>query len=263
MNGTVRVTPRVWIGLAIFVGYIVLVLVLQILSGVPYTELGDSGANLFFGGGISLIVATIALAITASLLGWWRPALFERARSVRWPIIAPVILVVAIVLNLISTDWGAYDLAFFGASVVILLVGFTEEMMARGLLLTALRARLSEVWVWFLTSALFGLMHMLNAVNGQDIGVSLQQAGHAFLVGTVFYIARRTTGTLIWAMVLHGLWDFSAFGLNHGTAGPLANLGPTLDFVAGFLALATVWFVIRGADERLSASGRVPRPEAA
>ncbi|SDG72012.1 CPBP family intramembrane glutamic endopeptidase [Microbacterium pygmaeum] len=254
MTETLRVRPRVWIGLAIYVGYVIIVFAVQQFSGVPYTALGESGNNLFRGAGLSLIVAAVLLAITTTLLGWWRPALFDRHRSVRWPIIAPILMAVALLINLASTDWGSYDGPFFAASLVLILVGFTEELTTRGLLLTGLRSRLGEGWVWFITTALFALMHLVNSLSGQAIGPTLQQVGFAFLGGTILYILRRTTGTLIWAMVLHGLWDFSTFAVAHGTPGPLAGFGSILYLAAGVFALATVAFVIRGSNERLTIS---------
>jgi len=247
-----RVRPRVWIGLVIYVAYVAVVFGVQQLSGIPYTDLGESGGNLFLGAGLSLIIAAILLAVTTTLLGWWRPALFDRHRSAhKWPVIAPAIMVVALVLNLASTDWGAYDGAFFAASIVLLLVGFTEELTTRGLLLVGLRSRLPEVWVWFLTSALFGVMHLINAISGQAIGATLQQVMLAFGGGTIFYILRRVTGSLIWAMVLHGFWDFSTFALGRGTPGPFFAAGGFLEIVAIVVALIGVAFVIRGADERI------------
>ncbi len=252
-----RVRPRVWIGLAIFLAYVVLVFVVQLLTGIPYTALGDNGGNLFLGAGLSLIIGAVFLAITTTLLGWWRPALFERAHSVRWPIFVPALMAVALVINLLSTDWGAYDGAFFAASVVLLLVGFTEEMATRGVLLVALRSRLGEGWVWFLTSALFALMHLVNALSGQDLVSTLQQVGFAFMGGTIFYILRRTTGTLIWAMLLHGFWDFSTFAVGHGTPAPTAGISSILYLVTGIAGLAVVAFVIRGARERTVAPAAV------
>ncbi|MBS1905828.1 MAG: CPBP family intramembrane metalloprotease [Actinobacteria bacterium] len=252
-----RVRPRVWIGLAIWAGYAVVVFVVQQLSGVPYTEFGRDGGTLFLGAGLSLIIGAVLLAITTSLLGWWRPALFDRKHSARWPIFVPALMAVALLINLVSTDWGSYDGAFFAASIVLLLVGFTEEMATRGLLLVGLRSRLGEAWVWFITSALFGLMHLTNAFGGQDLGLTLQQVGMAFLGGTVFYILRRTTGTLIWAMVLHGLWDFSTFAVGHGTPSAFAALGGTVNLIAGVLGLVVVAFVIRGSNERLPAADHV------
>jgi hypothetical protein len=244
------VSPRLWIGLVVWAAYVVLVFVVQRLTGIPYPDLSHSGGDLFLGAGLSLIIGTIGLAITTSLLGWWRPALFERQHSTRWPIFVPVLMAVALIVNLASTDWASYDLGFFAASVVLLLVGFTEEIATRGILLVALRSRLAEGWVWFISTALFALMHLMNTLDGQAIGPTLQQVGVAFLGGTIFYIVRRTTGTLIWAMVLHALWDFSTFAVGHGTPGPLAGIGGIFYILVGVVGLAVVAFVIRGAHER-------------
>lgn len=249
MGTNLRVRPRVWIGIVIWLVYVLLVFAVQRLSGVPYTDFGRNGHDLFFGAGLSLVIATVLLAVTTSLLGWWRPALFEERRSRhRWPVFVPIVMAVLVVVNLAATDWRSFDGPFLAASIVLLLVGFTEEITTRGLLLTALRSRLGEPLVWFLSSALFAAMHLVNFFAGQDLGPTLQQVGSTFLAGTVFYILRRTTGTLIWAMVLHALWDFSVFSVQHGTASPLAGLVGTLDLLLGVVALAIVWTTFRSVD---------------
>lgn len=248
---SLRVRPRARIGLAIWVGYLVLIYIVQTIAGVPYDEWGDSARNLFLGAGVSLIIATILLAITTTLLGWWRPALYERTRSRhRWPIIAPALMAVAAVLNLAGTDWSAYTGAFLAASLTLALVGFTEEIVNRGLLLTGFRARLTEGWVWFLTSALFGLSHLVNIALGAPAAGTFSQVGLAFLGGTLFYILRRVTGSLWWAMLLHGLWDFSVFAAGVGTRSDLSAVANVLETLGGVIGLVCVVFVIRGTDER-------------
>ncbi|MFE6964107.1 CPBP family intramembrane glutamic endopeptidase [Agromyces sp. NPDC057679] len=249
-----KVRPRIWIGLLIWLAYLALVIAIQAASGIPYDAWGESAGNLFFGAGVSLIVATVLLVITTTLLGWWRPALFERERSRhRWPIFVPILTAIAAIMNLTATDWSAYGGAFLAASLALLLVGFTEELVSRGLLLTALRSRLREVWVWLITSVLFGLSHLVNILLGAPDSGTVIQVISAFLAGTVFYILLRVTGSLIWAMVLHGLWDFSVFATAVGQAGDLAAIANVVELTAGFLGLACVAFVIRGANERTDA----------
>jgi membrane protease YdiL (CAAX protease family) len=114
--------------------------------------------------------------------------------------------------------------------------------------------------VWFITTAAFALMHLVNALEGQGLAATLQQVAFTFMAGTVFYILRRTTGTLIWAMLLHGFWDFSVFALTHGTPGPFAAIGATINTVAGIFALIAVAFVIRGSDERIGATPALDKP---
>ncbi|MCS5716152.1 CPBP family intramembrane metalloprotease [Herbiconiux sp. CPCC 205716] len=249
-----RVTPRIWIGLAIWAGYVLVIFVVSTISGVPFPEIGTSAESTWRGAVLDLAVGAIGLVVVATLLGWWRPALFERRRSQHsWPVFVPVIMLAAAVLNLINTDWSQFDASFLLALVALgVLVGFNEELMARGLLLTALRSRLGEGWVWFLSSALFGVMHLVNAALGAPLGSSLLQAVLAFASGTAFYIVRRVTGSLIWAMLLHGLWDVSVFSVGHA---PISTaLGAVLGPVVGILSLAVVYWVIKGTDERVPAT---------
>lgn len=261
MSGTtsslLRVRPRVWIGLAIWLGELVVVYAIQSLSGVPYDQWGDSAGNLFLGAGISLIVATGLLAITTSLLGWWRPALYENERSKhRWLLFIPILVTLAALMNLAGTDWSAYSGAFLAASLVLTLVGFTEEIVNRGLLLTGLRARVREGWVWFITSALFGLSHLVNIALGADEAGTVLQVFFAFMTGTVFYILRRVTGSLWWAMLLHGVWDFSVFAAGVGQPGDIAAIANVVEIFAGVIGLVCVFFVIRGVNERVPANIR-------
>lgn len=247
--------PRVWIGIIVVLGYSGLVVAVQAATGIDYTAWGDSARNLFLGAGLSLVVATVVLVAVTTALGWWRPALRERHRSAhRWPVIAPALVAVIAVVGLVATDWDAVSGAFLAASFVLLLVGFTEEIVARGLFLVALRSRLSEVWVWLITSVVFGLMHLVNSLLGQPLAATIPQVGFAFVIGTALYILRRTTGSLVPAMVLHAAWDFTQFVLGNGEPGAAAAFARAFVFPVGVLALVAVWFVVRGADERLPAS---------
>ena len=250
-----RVTPRVWIGLAIFLGYCAVIVIVTKLGGVPFPEIGKSAETTWKGAVLPLGVAAILLAITTTALGWWRPALFDRQRAHhRWPIIAPAIMAVAAVLNLFNTDWSKFDASFLASLLALgVLVGFCEELMARGLLLTSLRSSMREVWVWFVSSFLFGVMHMLNVLLGGPFQGTINQAGLAFASGTAFYILRRVTGSLIWAMILHGLWDVSVFAV--GFAPKEASFAPLLVFLVAGLSLAFVYWVIKGTDERLGVRG--------
>jgi len=248
-----RVTPRLWIGFAIWVGYIVIIVSVTLLSGVPYPDIGTSADSTWRGAVMDLAVAAVALVILTTLLGWWRPALLEQQRSHhKWPIFVPIIMLAAAILNIFSTDWSQFDASFLLSLLALgVLVGFCEELMARGLVLTAFRAQLAEGWAWFLSSALFGLMHIANAILGAPWLSSLQQAGLAFASGTAFYIVRRVTGSLIWAMLLHGLWDVSVFAVGHAPAS--APFGAFLAPLVGILSLAVVYWVITGTHERAAA----------
>ena len=245
-----RVTPRIWIGLAIYVGYVLVIYVVSKLSGVAYTDIGTSAESTWRGAVMDLAVGAVLLTITTWLLGWWKPALFERKRSHhKWPIFVPALMLVVAIVNLFNTDWSRFDASFLLSLLALgIAVGFCEELMSRGLLLTAFRSRFPEVWVWLLTSVLFGAMHLVNAALGAPVVNTLGQVVLAAMTGTSFYIVRRVTGSLIWAMALHGIWDISVFSVGFAPIGAAWTL--SLVPVIGILAVVVVRWVITGADEK-------------
>jgi membrane protease YdiL (CAAX protease family) len=182
----------------------------------------------------------VVLIIAVSAMGWWRPVLFEREKATpRWLLIGPILMALTAVAFLLSKDYSNTT-----TTMVLLLVmgsigvGFCEETATRGVLLTGFRGRFTEPWVWFWSTALFGLLHLPNAFFGAGIS-AVGQVFLAFAGGTMFYILRRVSGTLIWAMLLHGFWDFASF---IGDGGETTAI---LVFVNGAVALWLVWVLLR------------------
>jgi len=151
------------------------------------------------------------------------------------------------------------SLGFLAALAVgTLCVGFSEEMLCRGTGLVGLRGGFSELVSWFLSCLIFGLIHALNVFFGQSLGSTVQQIGFAFLAGSVFYITRRVTGTLVVCMVLHAWIDFTTIGFSKAATdaeSPFTLLG-FAQYAAFLLALAGVVLVMRrGAKDSAGAQG--------
>ena len=190
---------------------------------------------------MSIAVASLAVAALATWWGWWRPALVERTRARRWTAIAPALVLVLAVVNLVFTQWSNIGVDFVIAGLVVgVLVGFGEEFTTRGLLLVGLRARLREVLGWLFTCLAFGLIHGLNILLGAPVLGTVQQIVLAAAQGSAFYALRRVTGSLIWPMALHGCgtsacswWGISG-GLN--PFGFLILVSAVVSVVFGFLA---------------------------
>lgn len=225
--------------------YLVVVVAIQKVSGVPYTDFGDSAANMWRGVVVSLAVGSVVVGGLGLWLGWWGAAMRDVHRArVRWALIAPVIYALLVVLNLVGTDWGKVGAGFLVAAVALgVLVGFAEEFVCRGLLLVGLRGSVGEVGVWAWTCACFGLMHGVNILLGAPISDTVTQMVMAGIQGSGFYILRRYFGSLVWAMALHGLWDFAVFvQAQSGMGTPIGNL---FALVAAPLALAGGFMVAR------------------
>ncbi len=272
MNGTTRVAPRIWIGVASCIGFLalpfaVLLAAMAIPGGSTVAKGIQSGEGLL--GGIPQLVGAVALVALVTALGWWRPVMHESRRLPRWSLLVPAILLVPITASLLSTNWVPFDSGFVATALLVnVLVGVNEEILTRGVVLVATRSRLNEIWVWLFSSGLFAVIHFVNVLVGQDLASTAVQVVFAFFMGTVFYVLRRATGTLVWPIVIHAVWDFRIDMQEHSSndlTAPLAWLLGALPFAAGIVGCVVVPFlVLRGTPRPaldLQSAGRAhPRP---
>jgi membrane protease YdiL (CAAX protease family) len=222
-----RVEPSARTGFVAVGLYLAVLLVGVLISGVNYDEIGDSTSNLVGAVLVPVGIGALVLAGLTSWLGWWGPALREAPCGPRWFLLLPVAVLLIPVLNLLTEDIPDRGAQFFLIlGLAMLLVGFSEELLTRGLLLTGLRSSVTEVQVWLFTSLTFGLIHGINLVFGQDLGSTLIQVASATTLGSTFYAIRRVTGFLPVCMLLHAFWDFSIFAaLGEGGATSTGSVG--------------------------------------
>lgn len=258
-------TPRAWMAPAVVVGYIVLVLLSCAMSGVDFTQVGDTVGNLVRGLLVPMVVFSVLLAALTAWLGWWRPVLRDDLRAPRWLWVVPALLVLGIAVGLATADRGARSFGFaVVALVATLFVGFNEEIVCRGLTVVGLRASQPEWRVFVFSSLLFGLMHGANIVLGQGVGTTVGQMALASAFGAVMYVVRRVSGTLILCMVLHGLWDWTLF-VRVGAEGPqgaltttaIGGVVPILLEVVALIVVIVAIFVGRGLFSGIQPAARV------
>ena len=218
-ESTLKVRPTAFIGFAVGIGYVVLFTAIELIMKMPYTDIGKTSDGVIRGVVIPMAVCAVVMAVLTTLLGWWRPVMREKPLGVTWLWAIPVLLVLTVAAGIDYTQLGA-----LGAPYILLLalgtalVGFNEEIAYRGVALVAFRGQYKEVGVWFWTSLMFGLLHGANVLLGQPLAPTIRQVVMAFLLGTVFYAARRVTGSLPFLMVVHALWDFGSLGYQGGLA---------------------------------------------
>jgi membrane protease YdiL (CAAX protease family) len=227
-----------------------------IVNGVQYNNIGDSAQTIMKWMVLPLSAGAVYLVIVVSAVGWWRPAVWEVSKAgPRWLLAGPGLMLLMALIGLATSDKSGVTMAMFWLLVAgCLLVGFSEEMATRGALIVGLRGQLTEPWVWFISTLLFGLLHLPNWVFGAGPAASLQVL-MAFGGGTTLYLTRRLTGSLVYAMLLHAIWDFSSL---LGQSQPWAGVFPFLLLV---VALGLVFVLLRQEKGRVTPQVGVPTPQ--
>jgi uncharacterized protein len=246
-----RVAPRPLITVGVALGYMAIVGVTWSVVGLDYDEVGSSTTTVVEGIVVPVAIGAVFLAAVTSFLGWWGPALREDMRAPKWLWAVPVLMSLPGVGFLLGGSGHADRSASFllALGVGCLLVGFSEEMLTRGTGLVGLRGGFGEALSWFFSCLLFGLIHALNVVFGQSLGSTVQQILIAFLAGSVLYVTRRVSGTLVACMLLHAWVDFTTFAFADAAVdveSPFAALAG-LQWLAFLLALIGVVVLLRRA----------------
>jgi membrane protease YdiL (CAAX protease family) len=226
MGAIVRVQPSVRIGIALAIGYAALFGVLFKISGVGYDDLSASAENVRNAVVIPLTIIAIVLIALTTFFGWWKPVLRDKKRVTGWLIIVPIALVVITLagMNYVGLSESDAELLLW-IGIAVTLVGFSEELMFRGLIVVSFRSTMKESHVWLWSSVAFSLLHLTNVLLGQAIVPTATQMAVTFVLGSGLYIARRTTGLLVVPMIIHLVWDYSAFTAGgYGLAGTLSML---------------------------------------
>ncbi|KQP53932.1 CPBP family intramembrane glutamic endopeptidase [Agreia sp. Leaf283] len=222
--------PRsIWMALAAVVIYVLLAAGLgNLLSGL----VGDDQPQAQFA-----LVHFIPLAIAISLLllflrwaSWgtdvWRERPTPTLRPRRWWLVAiPVLAVAAPIAELTEVPWAETSLGLIAIIALgTLMVGFGEELVIRGILLTAVRARHGEFVTLLITTLVFAFAHIPGSIiDGVPPAYIAFQVAGLSTIGATYYWVRRVTGRLWAAMLVHAFTDFVLY-LGAGSDTPSTSM---------------------------------------
>jgi uncharacterized protein len=208
-----RLKPNLRNALLIVFFYTIYIFLMMYFSGVPYTDFGKSSSNMLHGVLIPVAIGSLLLTVIAVWSGWWKDLWRDKyhIKGHNWMYIFVVLAVISIIGNFLKGNIGSLDtMLIFTIFIATAFVGYSEELLTRGLLIHGARGSgLSEVKVFLIVMLVFGLFHGINFLLGQAAVTTLQQMLLAGLAGGVYYVIFRKTGFLVVTMVLHALFDFS------------------------------------------------------
>lgn len=180
-------------------------------SFVPYKDLGSLSTPWIRQFVLPLCLVALFQFVAARKLRLMEISFKEAKPSVKnslwiWPA-----LMLGAVIYLVSTGLSAGGVSFYaGLVLTCLLVGLTEEMSFRGVLLVLFReSKKKEAFALWLSSILFGLFHLPNILIGGEVSATIRQVFATCVMGMVFYALRRRSGSLVWCILLHAVYDMA------------------------------------------------------
>jgi len=189
----------------------------------------------------SELVTSTVLVLFLTLLGWWKKIGFCSVKKGGWKFILPILLLALLFLNLawVFDQSGKWLMGFESLQQVLfligvlLLLGFVEEGIFRGVLFYGLSTQFTPLMTVVLTAVIFGLFHFVNLFTGAAFDQTLFQVIHAGTMGFLYASLRLRLGAIWPLMLMHALWDFSLYVL-HSSHGPTAETGEVLSPTLGF-----------------------------
>ncbi len=175
----------------------------------------------------------------------------QKPRFFEWLLVAPFLLIA--VNNLPILALAQHNAAVTQPAWVVcvyalwcLAVALIEETAFRGLVLPLTQRALKNkkrrsLWTVLVSSALFGLIHLVNLFSGAVLPV-LAQVGYSFLIGCVCAVATLRTRNLFPAVLFHAVYNFC--GLLIPTVGEGALWDVPTVVVTAVLAVAAAVYVL-------------------
>ncbi len=95
-----------------------------------------------------------------------------------------------------------------------LAVGFFEEMAFRGCIFSVVWQRFEGkraglFWAIVVSSAVFGVIHLLNIAAGASPAAVILQVGYSFLIGALCSVVLVRTGNIWYCVLFHSVYNFA------------------------------------------------------
>jgi membrane protease YdiL (CAAX protease family) len=207
--------------------WVVAMVVGTLVAHVAFGSVGDELGSPSAVAAQHIVPPLFGLVVTVTVVSrrhWWTPTLSDSVPTRPWVWVVPGLVVAG---ALITTDWARVGSArgslLLWFVLGILTVAVSEELLFRGLVLTALRERFSEAVAAGWTIVLFAVIHSVGALELSPLQLVSTASG-----GVVYYLTKRVSSSIWAAVVVHALVDFSLFSITLGVGETDDNRGPVV-----------------------------------
>lgn len=111
------------------------------------------------------------------------------------------------------------------AIVLVVAVGFIEELLFRGFLLQALRTRGNLTRAILISGVTFGIGHIVNLLRGYSLTDQALQLVGAILIGIALAYCMVLTGSILPGVAFHALFNLSGTLTAHSVVGDTITVG--------------------------------------
>jgi hypothetical protein len=114
------------------------------------------------------------------------------------------------------------------AGVLVVCVGFIEELLFRGFLFQALLTKGNLNRAIFISGITFGVGHLVNLTRGYSVPDQMIQIAAAVVIGIALAYCVALTGSIIPGVVFHSLFNLSGALTTHEVAGDTYIVGAVI-----------------------------------
>ena len=165
---------------------------------------------------VEITLTAITVFFTVKYFSWKEVGFSKlQTKQLLWMVPSIILLVVmwAVVISLSAKNGLSNEQVNLISLVgfTTLLVGFSEELMYRGILLNSFLKTRSKTSAILISAVGFSLLHSVNILGGLGVGQMLVQLIFTFMFGLLFALLYLRIKNLIPLMIFHWLWDFALF----------------------------------------------------
>lgn len=190
-----------------------------------------------------VVMSLYALVMARRIFGDWQCGFGPVDWRGMWWLVPSFLVIAALFVALFLT--GAISLSALVLAVIVttILVGFSEELVFRGIVLKGALPALGTGRAILLSAALFASLHAVNVLAFLPLPNMLMQLALTFTFGLVIAFFALRVNSLVPVITYHALWDMVQFlgGLWQADVDQLILIGIIVNTVMG----AGLWWFVR------------------